>query len=211
MSKILVIAAHLDDEVLGCGGTIAKLVDRGNEVSVMFFTKGRATENLFDMSKKAGIVLGINRAMNHSFTDQMLDTIPLLDIIACIDNMITEVQPNTIFTHSNCDLNQDHRIVHQAALTAARPKPGCSVTGMYAFEVPSSTDWSFEYSFHPTVFVDISKTFDQKMEALKCYTSEVSSFPHPRSPEAIKALAMYRGSMVGVRAAEAFQLIRLVR
>ena len=146
--------------------------------------------------------------------DNRFDTVPLLDVIKIIEKLIEQLQPRIIYTHHGSDLNIDHAIVHRAVLTATRPLAGCSVREIYAFEVASSTEWAFgqfQPAFQPNVFVDISATLETKVQALTLYESEARLFPHPRSPEALRAIARRWGSAVGVEAAEAFQLVRGVR
>ena len=134
----------------------------------------------------------------------------LLDVIKIIDPYIEKYRPDTIFTHHHGDLNIDHRIVCEAVLTACRPVGQYEVERIFAFETPSSTEWNYTYEkpFIPNVFFDISDTFEIKIEGMSCYRSESAVYPHPRSPEALKALADYRGSIVGMMKAEAFMCMR---
>ncbi|KPL15746.1 hypothetical protein AMJ74_00780, partial [candidate division WOR_3 bacterium SM1_77] len=136
------------------------------------------------------------------------------DIVKINENLIYKLKPEVMYTQDGGDLNIDHAISFRASLTATRPVKGCPVRELYAYEVPSSSEWSFgqfEPAFKPTVFVDIRETLDTKVKALQLYESEVRPFPHPRSPEAIRAIAERWGSLVGCEAAEAFKLIRAVR
>lgn len=135
-------------------------------------------------------------------------------MIKVIERLIQRLQPQIIYTHHSADLNIDHVVVHRAVLTATRPMQGRPVREVYAFEVPSSTEWSFQQfgaSFRPNVFIDIGDTLDIKVQALSLYETEVRAFPHPRSPEVIRAIAHRWGSVVGCEAAEAFELIRSIR
>ena len=146
--------------------------------------------------------------------DNRLDTVPLLDLVKLVEDIIQKFQPEVIYTHHAGDLNIDHGLVQRAVLTATRPLPGQSVREIYAFEVPSSTEWAFQQLqpvFRPNVFVDISRTLEAKIAGLACYDSETRKFPHPRSPEALRALAARWGSVAGCQAAEAFELVRSVR
>ncbi len=216
--KVLIIAAHPDDEVLGCGGVIKR-----TGAQVLILSQGVAsryerleqapTEKMEEMkaaAQEAGKVLGATEVSILDFPDNRFDTVALIDIVKRIEEHIERIKPEAIFTHHAGDLNIDHRITHQAVLTATRPKPRASVKEIYAFEVPSSTDWAFDQlkPFSANVFFDISQTLDAKVAALECYKSEISEFPHPRSKEAIVANAKRWGSVVGVEAAEAFELIR---
>lgn len=227
IDKCLVITAHPDDEVLGCGGTIARLARDGHEIYIAILGEGvtsryksrdeadqKRVEELHTRSREVGRYLSVKDVFLFSLPDNRFDTIPLLDIIKMVENLIGNLQPDVIYTHHGGDLNIDHQITHRAVLTAARPLQNCPVKEIYAFEVPSSTEWAFqqfEPVFHPNVFVDVTKTLDIKVQAMQLYESEARPFPHPRSPEALRALARRWGSMVGLEAAEAFQLIRSVR
>jgi len=212
--KVLVVVAHPDDETLGCGGTIAKHTLSGDEVYCLILmeqlTSRGITEEQKDNSIRAAKVLGIKELFFDKFPDQQFDSVPFLNIVKSIEKVKEEVNPNTIYTHYEYDLNLDHRITFQACLTAFRPLPGVSVKEIYSLEVPSSTEWGSK-TFTPNVFVDISETFDKKIEALKCYESELRKYPHPRSIEAIRVLAKYRGYQSGLEMAETFQLVRWIK
>lgn len=226
-SNILVIAAHPDDEVLGCGGTLAKYVNEGHNVSVMILGEGLTSRDikrqwakrrgglrlLKRQAKKANDLLGVKDISMYDLPDNRFDTVALLDIVKLIERQILKTKPEIIFTHTNCDLNIDHVITHQAVLTATRPMPGCIVKELYAFEIPSSTEWAFQrfgHVFRPNVFVDITDTLNRKIKAMMIYESELRKFPHPRSDGAMTALAKYRGSTAGIEAAEAFELMRKI-
>ena len=220
------VAAHPDDEVLGCGGTLSRLSDEGHEVFAVILGEGvtsryperqkvdpSQTEALQESCRKAADCLGIKDLFQHQLPDNRFDTVPLLDIIKIVEDIVNRIAPMTIYTHNAGDLNVDHMIAHRAVLTAVRPMKGCSVSEVYAFEVASSTEWAFQQFqpvFKPTVFMDISETIDRKIEALACYKSELRSFPHPRSPEAVKTCAKRWGTIVGLQYAEAFELIRSI-
>jgi len=145
--------------------------------------------------------------------DNRFDTVPLLDVIKIVEDLIVRLQPEVIYTHYRGDLNIDHVITHRAVLTATRPQTSQPVKEIYAFEVPSSTEWSFDQfsPFQPNVFVDISATLKLKQEAMALYESEARPFPHPRSSEALRAIAQRWGSVVGFGSAEAFELVRSLR
>ncbi|MBI4283426.1 MAG: PIG-L family deacetylase [Chloroflexi bacterium] len=225
--KILIIAAHPDDEVLGCGGLIPQLVSRGHKVYISILCEGitgryqkreHADPALLQAveasSMEAAKILGATNFRNYNLPDQRLDTIPLLELTKLIENTIEELVPDVIYTHHGGDINLDHLLTHRATLTATRPIAGKVVRDVYAFEVPASTEWAFhqfEPSFRPNVFVNIAGSLDTKIRAYSVYTTEARPFPHPRSPEIIRATAARWGSIVGLAAAEAFELIRSIR
>jgi LmbE family N-acetylglucosaminyl deacetylase len=226
-APVLVIAAHPDDEVLGCGGTIARWAREGHAVFIAILGEGitsrprRREETepglvaaLQAQCRRAAQLLGAREVYFRDFPDNRLDTVPLLEVIKSVEELLDSLQPSIVNTHHGGDLNVDHRVVHQAVLTATRPLKDHPVREVYAFEVPSSTEWAFqrfEPVFRPNVFVDISDTLPVKLEALAQYDTERRAFPHPRSPEAVTALARRWGSVVGCEAAEAFELIRAIR
>ena len=203
-SDVLVVAAHSDDEVLGCGGTVAKLSSEGADVSVMFMTNGissrrnvdilKAADNRIIHSKNAAKILGIKHVVQLDFPDNSLDTIPLIQIIQEIERVVDDVRPHTIFTHYLNDLNIDHALVAEATLTATRPMSHCTVKKVLGYEVNSSTEWAFgRQVFAPNYFVNVSDTFQQKVDAMCAYKEELRIAPHPRSVEGINALASLRG------------------
>jgi len=223
IKSVLILTAHPDDEVLGCGGTIAKLVDQGAILHVAFLADGvfsrigeQATqqEELKIRRKAAQAacdILGVKSVTFGDFPDNRMDTIALLDITKAVESLISELQPDTVFTHHAGDLNIDHRRIHEAVVTACRPQHRHPVKTLLCFEVPSSTEWQFPYStpaFEPNWFVDISSTLNRKMAALEAYVAELHDWPHPRSRQGVEHLAHWRGATVGVDAAEAFILGR---
>lgn len=224
--NVLVIAAHPDDEVLGCGGTIAKLTE-SNSVQIAILGEGatsratqpsqvdpRLVDDLQTDARHAAKILGVKQVEFEGLPDNRFDELPLLEVVKRVERLIEELEPETIYTHHPGDLNIDHQVTFRAVLTATRPVPGCTVQEIYSFEVPSSTEWSFQRvgpAFQPNVFVDISTTIERKIQALECYRGEVRPFPHPRSPEALRAIGRRWGSVVGLEFAEAFELIRSVR
>jgi len=227
MKRILVIAAHPDDEVLGCGGTIARLSSEGATIFILILANGLTSRMDFnekqkdqllkahcDRAVRAGKLLGASEVNLAGYPDQLMDTVPLLDITHTIEREIEKLRPDTIFTQHGGDLNMDHVITYRATMTATRPVPGCIVKKVYAYEVPSSTEWSFqrfEPRFQPNVFFDIAGTIERKIEAMQVYESETRAFPHPRSPEALCAVATRWGSVVGFKTIEAFELVREIR
>jgi LmbE family N-acetylglucosaminyl deacetylase len=224
--RVLVVAAHPDDEVLGCGGTIARLVQEGHEIHVAILAEGITSRysqrtqadpsllrDLHANTRQAASTLGAKDVSLHGLPDNRLDTVPLLDVVKIVESLIEKISPFRIYTHHGGDLNVDHAVVNRAVLTGTRPVQGCPVREIYLFEVPSSTEWAFQQlgpMFQPNVFVDVSRTLELKIRAMTCYESEMREFPHPRSPEALRAWARRWGSVAGCGAAEAFQLVRAI-
>lgn len=222
----LIVAAHPDDEVLGCGGTIA-LMAREWETHIVILGEGVTSRfshrrqvpssevrRLQRQARAAAAILGAQSIGFSGLPDNRFDEVPLLEVIKRVERWVDQLQPTAIYTHHPGDLNVDHRITALAVLTATRPTPECRVREVYAFEVPSSTEWAFQRVapvFRPNVFVDISRTIDAKLDAMQCYTMEQRAFPHPRSPEALRAIAQRWGSVAGVQHAEALELIRSLR
>ena len=223
MSKtVLIVAAHTDDEVLGCGGTIARHVAEGDAVYAVFMADGVSSRTHADQddhaarnssAERARKILGIRENFYFGLPDNRLDSLPLIEIVKRLESIIAQLQPNVIYTHHSGDLNVDHRIAHQAVLTACRPLPGSSVQEIYAFEVMSSTEWSGQFAepFIPNHFVDISNHLDKKMAGLQEYSVEMRSEPHSRSIQHLLHLVHHRGHTVGVHAAEAFLTVRTLR
>jgi len=218
---ILVVAAHPDDEVLGCGGTIARYVQEEKDVHVLILGEGMTSrdkdrkkdglERLKKDAHKANLTLGAKEVFLYDFPDNRFDTVALLDIVKVIEKIKRDIKPGIIYTHHRNDLNIDHRITCDAVLTAARPLKGETVREIYSFEVPSSTEWSYSYQFRPNIFKDITGTVETKIEALKRYGTEIREFPHPRSEQAVRAAAKRWGSVSGLGAAEAFEAVRIIR
>ena len=219
----LIIAAHPDDEVLGCGGTIAKLANEGVLVHVAFLADGvfsrkngqkdqqKELNDRRAAAQQACDILGVKSVSFGDFPDNKMDVGPLLDIVKAVEELISKHQPDTLFTHHCGDVNIDHRCIHEAVVAACRPQKGHPVKKLLAFEVASSTEWQLPHSgpvFLPNYFVDISNTLDKKMAALDLYAKELRPWPHPRSRKAVEHLAHWRGATMGVDAAEAFMLGR---
>jgi LmbE family N-acetylglucosaminyl deacetylase len=224
-NSVLVIAAHPDDEVLGCGGTIAKHNQQGDKVHILILAEGATSRDqqrdrgkrqcelagLAQAAHQASKILGVSSLTLHDFPDNRLDRCDLLDVIKVIEQVISQHHPQIIYTHHSGDVNIDHRRIHEAVVTAARPMPDSLVKTLLFFEVPSSTEWQTPGSapaFTPNWFMDISKTLSLKLNALEAYQSEIRPWPHTRSIAAIEHLARWRGASVGVEAAEAFILGR---
>ena len=218
----LVIVAHPDDEVLGCGGTIARHVKEGDSVHVLFLGDGVSSRGNFDAklitarkesAVKACEVLGAAIAGFEKFPDNMFDTVPLLDIARVVESAKKEINPQIIYTHHGGDLNIDHRITCQAVLTAFRPQPNEEFSEIRAFETNSSTEWSASAimpPFIPDTFVDITQYLDKLLNAYACYADEIREEPHARSLEALKIAALRRGREAGLHAAEAFMTLRRI-
>ena len=223
--RILIVAAHPDDEVLGCGGTIARHADAGDQVQVLIVAEGatsrqqqrdrvQATDELSALAQaaqQAGAILRAQGVELLDLPDNRLDSLDRLDLIKQIEERIDRHQPQVVYVHHAGDVNVDHRRLHEAVVTACRPTPGQPVRRLLSFEVASSTEWQPPGSappFQPNWFVDISAQWPRKREALVAYASEMRPWPHARSLEALEHLARWRGAQVGVEAAEAFCLLR---
>jgi LmbE family N-acetylglucosaminyl deacetylase len=221
----LVVAAHPDDEVLGCGGTIARLSAAGARVHIVLMADGESSRLRSHQGQSvseqitaraaaadaACTVLGGASVDVLSLPDNRMDETSLLDVVQLIEGFVGRYQPRAVLTHHSGDVNIDHRVVHDAVVAACRPVPNHCVKELLFFEIPSSTEWRPPASaqpFTPNCFVDISATLEKKLEALQVYASELREFPHPRSLQAVEALAKWRGATVGVTAGEAFVLGR---
>ena len=226
-NSVLVIAAHPDDEIIGCGGTIAKHREKNDIVNVLIVAEGetsRKSERKLSESKeklkklkedanKANKILGTSELRILNYPDNRLDSIDRLDLIKVIENHIKELNPNIIYTHYPWDLNIDHRRIHESVITACRPIPNQKITQIYCFEIASSTEWQSPCvypNFSPNYYVDITLQKEQKLAALREYRSEMREWPHSRSVKSIENLFRLRGSQVGLEAAEAFMLIRQI-
>ena len=221
--SLLVVAAHPDDEVLGCGGTIARFTQQGVIATVLFLADGvtaRANVEVAELERRqaaahqAADCLGVQSVSFSQLPDNQLDTVDLLLIVKIVEAAIAQHQPDCVLTHHAGDVNIDHQRVHQAVVTACRPQPGHCVKTLLFFEVPSSTEWRPPGSapaFLPNWFVDISETLPCKLKALSAYAEELRPAPHPRSIASVEALARWRGATVGFGAAEAFMLGRQIQ
>jgi len=221
MENILVIAAHPDDEVLGCGAAIARHAERGDTVHVVIMAEGATSRDqkrdreerrgelseLASAAHEAKEILGVSTLVLHDFPDNRMDSVDLLDVVKVVEHHIARVRPSLVYTHHAGDVNIDHRRVHEAVITACRPQPLHPVKTLLFFEVQSSTEWQTPGSappFAPNWFVDVSTTLDAKLKALQAYEAEMRPWPHSRSWEAVEHLARWRGASLGVAAAEAF-------
>jgi LmbE family N-acetylglucosaminyl deacetylase len=227
LKTVLVFAAHPDDELLGCAGTIARHAGNGDAVHVIIMAEGATSrgavrsradhleelERLRQAANEAGAILGVRSVDVLDFPDNRMDSCDLLDVTKSTERVISDRDPHIVYTHHVGDVNVDHRITHQAVYTACRPLPGSRLERILTFETVSSTEWMPAGSgsaFLPNWFVDISGTIERKMQALSVYRSEMRAWPHPRSARALDHLARWRGSSIGVEAAEAFILLRMI-
>lgn len=228
MKTILVIAAHPDDEVLGCGGTMARHAAMGDSVHSIILAEGITSRDkernrdlhseeftiLRSAAQKANDILGVKQLKLFDFPDNRLDSMDRLDIVKVVEELINNIKPDIIYTHHIGDVNIDHRRIHEAVLTAVRPIPGNHhVEELLYFETASSTEWMTAGSapaFTPNWYVDIEKTLPLKLKALEAYEYEMREWPHARSIKALDYLAKWRGANIGVEAAEAFMLGRKI-
>jgi len=216
--KILVVAAHPDDEVLGMGATLCAHRDLGDKISILLLANGEdSRDKTNDPKKRFGQAKAVAKRLRaklylEDFPDNQFDAVPLLIIAKAIEKIISKVQPDLVYTHHIDDLNVDHRISCQAVLTACRPQPKFCVSEILSFEVLSSTEWQKrDYrSFMPNHYVDVSTLIAEKKILMGHYAHELRKYPHPRSLEGIDILAKYRGIEVGLPWAEAFHIIRKI-
>jgi LmbE family N-acetylglucosaminyl deacetylase len=215
---VLVVAAHPDDEVLGCGGVMARHAAHDDEVHVLIATRG-AAEMFSDQEiqetrqsmRAAHEVLGVAGAHFLDFPAPKLDLVPGHQLADAISAVTESLHPKVVYLPHLGDLHADHRAVAHATLVAARPLPGCRTRRLLCYETLSATDWappSPHDAFVPTVFVDITDYLEYKLRAMSCYRGQVRQPPHTRSLQSIEALARVRGGAVGVHSAEAFVLMR---
>lgn len=214
--SVLVIAAHPDDEILGCGGTLRRHVVEGDTAHALIVCEGETLRyqgrevGLAEHARQAAEIIGFASIELLGFRDQHLDASSLTDLIAPLEKKIRETRPQVIYTHFQGDLNRDHQIVAEAVAVASRPLE-TYVEEVLGFETASSTEWNIVQRFAPNQFVEISSTLEEKLRAMACYQSEVRHWPHPRSLESLRSRARYWGSCVLVDAAEAFVVYRRIR
>jgi LmbE family N-acetylglucosaminyl deacetylase len=215
------VAVHPDDEVLGCGGTIARHSCIGDTAQVLVVTKGAPghypAAQVKDLRRElsaAHKILGVAEALFLDFPAPKLDTVPVSELADGIAGALRRLQPDVVYLPHRGDLHADHRATYQAALIAARPNVHLRIRHILSYETLSETEWGSpagDSVFIPNVFTDITDFLSRKLEAMACYRSQLKEFPHPRSLQAIEALARLRGSTAGFAAAEAFELIREIR
>ena len=223
MKRVLVIAAHPDDEVLGVGGTVAKLTAKGVECHLLIVTDGSSAQyrDMDDLqaiidakkleTKGCADILGFKSIYYGEQPDMRLDTTPHIQINQVIEKVIDEIQPDTVFTHFWGDVNLDHQNVYKSTLVAVRPVMGQVVKELYCYRVPSSTEWTpnkADTMFMPNYFVDIEKFAEQKYKAFACYATELREYPHPRSVQHLREIDKAAGLRVGMLTAEEFVLLR---
>ena len=218
--RVLCVVAHPDDEVLGVGGTLSRHAETGGDVYVLILSEGEdakveAPRNdcRVEAARHAGAIMGTRDVRILDFPDQRLDAVPFIELIKPIEAAMEEVNPQVVYTHHGGDANTDHQIAFKATYAASRPMSrfGTSVERFLTFETPSSTEQAPQlapYIFGPTCFVDVERTWDRKMQALRCYASEMVGGIHPRSYEYVEALARMRAGHAGMRLAEAFVVVR---
>jgi LmbE family N-acetylglucosaminyl deacetylase len=219
--KVLVLAPHPDDDVLGCGGMLARFGEEGHETFVAIVTRGDA--GMFDPAVieqgrqealEAHRALAVHRTVfMEGFPAALLDTVPQAHLVEAFRRLLRDIAPDVLLIPFAGDLHRDHRIVFETALASARPDGIPGVRSVLAYETLSQTNWNAPFltpSFVPTVYLDVSHVLDRKLKAMSCFRTQIRPFPHERSLEAIEALARFRGSTVGAAAAEAFVLIRSI-
>ena len=220
-NKVLVIASHPDDEVLGTGGSILKMIDEGAEVYVCIATEAVKSLNFSEEEGKkrrkeavdASNAPGINKTFFLNMPSVHLDTLPIFEIINKLKEIINEIKPSIVFTHYDNDPNQDHQIISKATIVAANPQicNGC-IKEVYFYEIPSSTTNALGDSFFkPNVFLNIDDYIEKKLKILGIYKSEVKKYPHPRSIEGAEIYAKFRGLMCNKKFAEAFMIYRMTK
>ena len=226
MGNVLIIAAHPDDEILGVGATAAKRAAQGDRVGAVILGEGQTSrwekreeapkeilEKLHTDTIQAAQIIGYERVNFADFPDNRFDHVDLLDVVKYVEKVIQEFSPEVIYTHHAGDLNIDHQITYKAVLTAARPVGDYSVKEIYTFETLSSTQWEFSYQnpFCPNVFEEVECFMEKKLDAMKCYRSELCDFPHPRSLEGMRVAARKYGSVISRPYAEAFMAVRIIK
>ncbi len=213
MSKrILVVAAHPDDELLGIGGIILKHTINRDSVRAIIMCEGESLRYAKDVgqseaTQKAAEILGIEQVYRFGYPDQKLDTFTLTELIAPLEKVSEEYKPNIIYCQSACDANRDHKILFEAASIAFRPIDKW-IEEFYTFYTVSSTEWGYPRNFVPDTWIDISDVLEQKIKAFECYTSEVREYPHPRSSKALENQAHFWGNQCCMDSAEVLMTIR---
>lgn len=222
--KILVFAPHPDDEVLGCGGVIAKYSGAGDKVTVCIVTSGHPPiydvsvaeshgwpHNLYPEIINSHKILGVSETVFFEYPAADLESVPRYILNDKVQRLVQRIKPEIVYIPHFGDMQRDHALTSEAVMVSMRPRGDHIVRSVYAYETLSETEWNIPHiskTFIPNIFVDISSTFDMKVEAMNCYQSQLSEFPEPRSIEAVASLAKLRGSTSGVRYAEAFSLVR---
>ena len=212
-NKILVIAAHPDDELLGCGGTIAKHIRNGDNVCFVIVCEGSSHRGVSQEDNEqhhalcASKILGVQDVKMLGFPDQKLDTYTLTEIITPLEEIVNSFRPSIVYCQYGGDINRDHELLFKAIMVAVRPTVEF-IDSVYAFDTASSTEWAYPRSFMPDTWIDISDTLELKLEAMSCYTSELCDYPHPRSLNGLENKAKAWGNQACMEAAEVFMTIR---
>lgn len=225
-TRVLVVAAHPDDEVLGLGGTIAKLSSSGADITLLIVTDGSSSQyrNNPDLpaiieakkreTARCAEILGIRSVLYGGLPDMRLDVTPHVEINQIVESAIDSIQPSIVFTHFYGDVNADHQRVSHSTLVACRPTPAQCIRRLYLYPVLSATEWNAPTpapAFAPNAHFDISGPFaEAKYRGLACYETELRPFPHPRSVEALRAVDAATGIRVGLPSAESFMLVRSI-
>jgi LmbE family N-acetylglucosaminyl deacetylase len=215
--SVLIIAAHPDDEILGCGGTAALHAAAGCSVTSVVVCEGESLRygdadqpvGLEQHAQRAAEVLGVREVRHLRFADQRLDQVTLTEIIGPLEAIVRELRPRIVYCQYGGDLNRDHELLFKAVLVATRPTEEC-ISAVYAFDTASSTEWAWPRSFAPDTWVDISSVLERKIEAMACYESEVRDYPHPRSAQALRNRAHAWGNQCCLDAAEVFTTVRRI-
>ncbi len=223
MNKILIVAPHPDDEILGCGGIMAKYAEKGDKIYVVIITNAyigapelfteEGTKKVRIEANKSHQYLGIEKTIFLDFPAPRLDTIPSYKLSIALDKIIRENKIDILYIPHRGDIHKDHRVTFEAALVAARPINNCPVKTIYAYETVSETEWAAPFgddAFIPSVYEDITEYIDKKKKAFTYFTAQEKQFPHPRSIENLEYLSNYRGATVGFKNAESFMLIRSI-
>ncbi|MBR3525253.1 MAG: PIG-L family deacetylase [Lachnospiraceae bacterium] len=212
MHKVLVVAAHPDDELLGIGGIVIRHVKAGDEVRSVIMCEGESLRYGGDVGQPKAIaeaaqIMGVSKVYHLKYPDQKLDTYTLTELITPLEEISEEFRPDIIYCQSGCDINRDHRILFEAAEVAFRPTSEW-IREFYGFYTASSTEWGFPRNFIPDTWIDISEVLEQKIKAFESYHSEVREYPHPRSSEALRHQAHFWGNQCCMEAAEVLMTIR---
>ena len=211
--SVVVIAAHPDDELMGCGGTVALHTRHGDDVVSVIVCEGESLRygpngvGQAEHTRRAAATLGVRDVRALGFPDQRLDTLTLTEIITPLERILREVRPGLVYCQYGGDINRDHELLFKALLVAARPTESY-LDAVYAFDTPSSTEWAYPRTFVPDTWVDIALTLEVKLAAMACYESEVRPYPHPRSLDALRHRALAWGNQHCMDAAEVFMTVR---
>ncbi len=215
--RILCVAAHPDDDVIGMGGFLSAMsTAKETIITILYMSNGVGSrDNSIDgeVEKRmhamdlANLIMGVDSYEVGLFEDQRFDQYPIIDLTKWVEKFVMDFKPTSVFTHSSTDLNRDHRCTHEAVITACRPLPESTIKAITCFEVASATEWGVR-PFVPTLFLggDVTK----KRAALKCYSDELRPMPHPRNIDSLITMGCMRGISVGKPFAEAFELVRMV-